>query len=91
VASTEARAQWLGKKCQRTLTGAIIKTNDPTWFGVQSQPAHIKEEDDAPHAKRLKKKIKKDNETVENDRHKEDAVKLEAPKRTRSNRPAYSD
>lgn len=90
VASREDRVQWLGKKCHRTLTGSIIKTSDPTVFGVQSQPAHITEEDDTPHAKRLKKKVKKDSETVENDRHKQDAVKMDAPKKTRATAAPYN-
>lgn len=90
VASNESRQQWLGKRKSRTITGAIIKTTDPTWFGAQTQPAHIKEEDDGPHAKKLKKKIKKDSDTVENDRHKEDNLKSEAPKKTKATRAFFN-
>lgn len=90
VASSENRQQWLGKKKVRSITGCIIKTTDPSWFGAQVQPAHIKEEDDGPHAKKVKQKLKRDTETVENDRHKPEAIKAEAPKKTKATPPFHN-
>ena len=81
---------WLGRKKQyRCVTGDTIKYGETHIFGQVEQPGHHSEsdEDDQPITRKMRRKMAKDNETVENDRHKEDKFEAKGPKTTRATPP----